>query len=244
MATAATSRLTAATSRGTGRRQASRPARRERAAARGVRIVPLRPSRMEDMKKVLSGTWGSACWCMAPRLNRKLARELPGPGSESDRRKRAMAALAAKRRAPGLMAYMDGEPVGWIAIAPRPELVRIDASKATPRADDVEVWAIPCITVRRRARGQGIAVALIQAAVEHAAKHGAPAVEAYPRAGDVRVHDDFAFIGTEALFRKAGFREVRGVLHGLPRGWTPRVTMRATCTSKTSRRRRARSSGA
>jgi GNAT superfamily N-acetyltransferase len=189
---------------------------------------------MDDMKKVLSGTWGSECWCMHPRLNTKLARELPGPGDEGERRKRAMAALAAKQRAPGLMAYMDGEPVGWVAIAPRPELVRIEASKATPRVDDVGVWAIPCITVRRRARGQGVAQTLIRAAVEYAAKHGAPAVEAYPRAGDVRVHDDFAFIGTEALFKKAGFRKIRGVMRDLPRGWTPRVTMRATCTSKTS----------
>lgn len=213
-------------------------------AALPVRVVPLRPGRMDDMKKVLSGTWGSECWCLHPRLNAKLARELPGPGTESERRKRAMAALAAKRRAPGLMAYLDGEPVGWVAVAPRPELVRIDASKATPRVDDVPVWAIPCITVRRRARGRGVAQALIRAAVDYAARHGAPAVEAYPRAGDVRVHDDFAFIGTEALFRKAGFRKVRGVLRDLPRGWTPRVTMRLTCTSRTSPPPRARSASA
>lgn len=103
---------------------------------------------------------------------------------------------------------------------------------------------IPCITVRRRARGQGVAVALIRAAVDYAAKRGAPAVEAYPRAGDVRVHDDFAYIGTQALFRKAGFRKVRGPLPDLPRGWTPRVTMRVLCTSKTSPRRRGRSAPA
>jgi len=65
-----------------------------------------------------------------------------------------------------------------------------------------------------------------------------------PRAGDARVHDDFAFIGTEALFRKAGFRKVRGPLDPLPRGWTPRVTMRVACTLKTSRRPRGRSARA
>jgi hypothetical protein len=55
------------------------------------------------------------------------------------------------------------------------------------------------------------------------------------------VHDDFAFIGTEALFRKAGFRKVRGPLKDVPRSWSPRVTMRVACTPKTSRRPRARS---
>ncbi len=175
----------------------------------GLKIVPLRPGRMDDFGKVLSSTWGNGCWCMYPRLNAQLSRELPGPGGMSERRRRAMTALAGRRRAPGLVAYLEGEPVGWVAISPRAELCRIEASKATPRVDDLDVWVIPCITVRKRARGQGIALALIEAAQAYAAKHGAPAVEAYPRAGAVRVHDDFAYIGTETLFRRAGFRVVR-----------------------------------
>lgn len=196
---------------------------------------------MDDMQEVLRGSWGSACFCMFPRLTARLRRELPGPSGFGTRNRRAMTALARKRRAPGLLAYVDGEVAGWIAIAPRPDMARIETSKATPRVDDVEVWVIPCITVRRRSRGRGVAQALIRAAVAYAAEQGAPAVEAYPRAGDVRVHDDFAFIGTEALFRKAGFRRIHGPLDPLPRGWTPRVTMRVACTSKTSRPPRARS---
>jgi GNAT superfamily N-acetyltransferase len=199
---------------------------------------------MDDMGKVLSGTWGSACWCMFPRLTAKTRRELPPAAPGESRSRSAMTALAAKRRAPGLLAYVGDEVAGWIAIAPRPELARTDSSKATPRVDDVPVWVIPCITVRRRFRGRGVARALIGAAVEHAGHYGAPAVEGYPRESNDRVHDDFAFIGTESLFRKAGFRKVRGPLDPLPRGWTPRVTMRIACTSKTSRPRRARSASA
>lgn len=116
-----------------------------------------------------------------------------------------------------------------MAIAPRGELGRVDASKATPRVDGVDVWVIPCITVRRAARGEGIAVALIREAVSYAAGKGAPAVEAYPRAGRGRVHDDFAYFGTEPLFRRAGFRKIRGPIRGLPGNWTPRVTMRIQC---------------
>ena len=209
-----------------------------------LRIVRLTPSRMDDMGTALSGTWGSACWCMYPRLTAKTRRELPPGTGDASRSRVAMTALAAKRRAPGLLAYVGTEVAGWVAIAPRPELARIDSSKATPPVDDVRVWVIPCITVRRRFRGRGVAQALIRAAVEHAARHGAPAVEGYPRASNERVHDDFAFIGTESLFRKAGFRKVRGPLRDVPRGWTPRVTMRIACTSRTSRPRRARSAKA
>ena len=87
-----------------------------------------------------------------------------------------MTRLARRRRAPGILAFQADEPVGWIAIAPRTELRRIEASRVTPRVDDEDVWVIPCITVRPTARGRGIAVALIRAAVAYAARWGAPAV--------------------------------------------------------------------
>lgn len=43
-----------------------------------------------------------------------------------------------------------------------------------------------------------------------------------------------AYVGSEPMFRTAGYQRVRGVLPKLPRGWTPRVTMRATCTSRST----------
>lgn len=215
--------------------------RRAAGPIRDLRIVRLTPSRMDDMATVLRGTWGAACWCMFPRLTAETRNALPPGKGPSDRSRAAMTALARRRRAPGLLAYIGDDVAGWIAVAPRPELAKVDASKTTPRVDDVAVWVIPCITVRRRYRRRGVAQALIGAAVEHARAHGAPAVEAYPHKGDPSLHDDFAFIGTEALFRRAGFRKLRDVLDPLPRRWTPRVTMRMTCTSTTSARPRARS---
>ena len=181
---------------------------------------------MEDLGKVLRGSWGRSCWCMYPRLTDAQIRALPGPGSSAQRHREAMTKLARRRRAPGLLAYEDGEPIGWVAVAPRSEYVRIDRSRATPRVDDEDVWVIPCVTVRETARGRGIARALIEAAVAYAGEKGAPAVEAYPRAGAARVSVDSAYVGTEPLFRRAGFRVVRKPLEGLPRNWIPRVTMR------------------
>jgi GNAT superfamily N-acetyltransferase len=181
---------------------------------------------MNALGEVLRGSWGSGCWCMYPRLTDAQTRALPGDGPINKRRREAMTKLASRQRAPGLLAFQNDEPVGWIAIASRRELARIATSRATPPTDDQEVWVIPCITVRKTARGRGIAVALIQAAVRYAAEHGASIVEAYPRAGNARTGDDSAYFGTEPMFRRAGFRVAREPLANRPKNWLPRLAMR------------------
>lgn len=187
---------------------------------------PLTPEFMDDFGTVLRGNFGAGCWCMFPRLTQAETIALPGEGSITRRRRRVMAELAGRDTAPGLLAYDGDEPVGWVAVAPRHELNRVDRSRATPRVDDIAVWVIPCVTVRKGVRGRGIAVALIEAAVQYAAQHGAPAVEAYPRAGGERTGDDNAYFGTEPMFLRAGFSIVRGPLENRPRNWIARLTMR------------------
>jgi GNAT superfamily N-acetyltransferase len=188
---------------------------------RTLDVRRLTPRLMDCMGEVLRGSWGAGCWCMFPRLGAAAGRGLGSRG-----RREAMTRLARRRRAPGLLAFEGNEPVGWIAIAPRKELRRVDASPATPRVDDVHIWVIPCITVRPSARGRGIALTLIREAVAYAKGQGAPAVEAYPRAGSARTKDDNAYFGTEPLFRRAGFRVVRKAPSNAPRNRVRRVTMR------------------
>ena len=215
-----------------------------RARDGNLTIRPLTAARVDDVKTVTRGTWGASCWDLFPRYSPAQQRELGitggGPGTNEERRRAALAKLARRRKnSAGLVAYQGGEPIGFISLGPRYGFSRIEHSRATPPVDDVAAWVIPCITVRRGHRGQGVAVAMIRAAVEYAGRRGAPAVEAYPRAGRKRVHDDFAYFGTDAMFRKAGFRQVRGVLPDLPKGWAPRVTMRTTIRKRTPDARRA-----
>jgi GNAT superfamily N-acetyltransferase len=188
---------------------------------KGIFVRRLTPRHMDCMGEILRGSWGVGCWCMFPRLG-----SAEGQRLGSSQRRKAMTKLARRRRAPGLLAFDGEQAVGWIAIAPRTEYRRIEASRATPRVDDEEVWVIPCITVRPSARGRGIAVALIRAAVKYAAEQGAPAVEAYPRAGAARTNDDNAYFGTEPLFRRAGFRVIRKPPKKRPGNRVARVTMR------------------
>ena len=210
-------------------------------SANDLEIRPLMASRVDDVKVVTRGSWGASCWDLYPRFNAKQQRErgIALQGAGTDARRRAVLATLARRRthAPGLVAYRDSEPVGFISLGPRYDFARIEASRATPRVDDIAAWVIPCITVRRGFRGSGVAIAMIRAAVAYATKRGAPAVEAYPRKDNARINDDFAFFGTEAMFRKAGFRQIRGPLADLPKTWTPRVTMRFTTGARSGTRR-------
>src|SRR5436309_12876302 len=175
----------------------------------------------------------ASCWDIFPRrLNadgaarRKYWTSKGARAAEGNRRDAV--ALVRSGRPFGLIAYDAKEPVGFISAGPRAAYPRVDTCKVTPRIDDVPVWVVPCLYVRRSHRDRGVTTALLRAAVDYAAKRGAPAVEGYPRSDDApRVASESAWFGTEAQFRRAGYRKVRGVRPDLPRGWAPRVTMRA-----------------
>jgi GNAT superfamily N-acetyltransferase len=114
---------------------------------------------------------------------------------------------------PGLLAYRDGQPVGWTSVAPRPQYGRIMRSSrigpAPEEAADERVWSIVCFWIPRKERGKGVANELLKGAVEHARARGASVLEAYPvdTAGGRRPSANL-FTGTLSMFKRAGFREV------------------------------------
>lgn len=193
--------------------------RRILSAVTEVEIRPATPDRWDDVVAV-AGERGftSGCWCTWWRLS---AREWDQrPAAE---RRALLAGLVTDGCVPGLLAYVDGTPVGWVAVAPRDEYPRLDRSPKLRRVDDTPVWSVTCFTVDRRHRRQGVAEALLTAAVEHAAERGATVVEAYPidTAGGRRPGADL-FTGTLAMFTRAGFTEVER------RGGRPIVRRAAT----------------
>ena len=168
-------------------------------------VRPLTPSRWPDFDE-LFGKHGACggCWCM---WWRQTAKEHEAKKGEANRK--AMKALVGAGRVPGLIAYHDGRPVGWISVAPRGEFKRLATSRILKPVDDSPVWSVVCFYVDRSHRGRGVGKRLLQAAVEHVKKRGGRIVEGYaiePAAG--RAADVFAYQGPAALFHGVGFKEV------------------------------------
>jgi GNAT superfamily N-acetyltransferase len=118
------------------------------------------------------------CWCM---YYRETGRVDAARGRRRDRGPaRRLRALASADPPAGLIAYADGVPVGWVAVAPRAQYPRLVRSPVAKAVDDLPVWSVVCFVVPSPYRGRGVARALLRGAVEHAEAHGAVALEAYP----------------------------------------------------------------
>ena len=140
---------------------------------------------------------------MWPRIPRPQFEKQKGPKNKS-----ALKKIVAAGETPGLIAFWNGRPVGWCALAPRETYTVIERSRTLARVDDQPVWSVVCFFVAKDFRRKGVTRALLGAAVEYARKRGARIVEGYPVAPKSdRMPDVFAWTGFESAFRKSGFKE-------------------------------------
>lgn len=174
-----------------------------------LEIHPLTPERMPDLAALFNqGGDPKWCFCSFFRL-RNVDFQGATPASNRKVLERAVDATAADGRAPGLVAYHDGEAVGWVSLGPRTDYERLQHSKVLAPVDERPVWSIVCFVVARRVRKQGVARALLDAAIEYAAEHGATLLEAYPiETEGQRVPAAHAYKGTVGMFERAGFEVV------------------------------------
>ena len=169
-----------------------------------VEIHPVDAARWQDVERLFRGPGDPrSCWCAWWRL----------PASEYGRspvadRRALMADRATRTPAPGLIAYADGVPAGWVALAPRGEYPRIPRSTVITYEDVPGCWAVTCFYVHPDHRGRGLLRPLLAGAVEHARAHGAQHLEAYPVEPGPGQSDSGLFRGPLDLFLWAGFVEV------------------------------------
>jgi GNAT superfamily N-acetyltransferase len=141
------------------------------------------------------------CWCQFWHVRGKGY----GAGWKGANRARLRKQVAS-RPAPGLLAYLDGEAVGWCRLGPRESFDRLETSRPLARIDDAPVWSLVCFYVHPAAKRRGVATALLDAAVTRAAAAGAPFLEAYAARRDHPNVD--AYTGYLPMYLAAGFEPV------------------------------------
>ncbi len=199
------------------------------AATSDITITAANEASWEDIRAVF-GTSGEAyiCQCQRYKLQPGEAfKKVPVEERAHRLRTQTECGNPKSRTTSGLVAYLDGEPVGWCALEPRTAyfgLMRNFKVHWQGRSEDKEddtVWSVTCFVARAGYRRRGISYALARAAVDFARDRGARALEGYPMI--TQPGNEIAWgelhVGSRSIFEAAGFTEVN---HPTPR----RVVMR------------------
>jgi GNAT superfamily N-acetyltransferase len=171
-----------------------------------VEIHSLTPDRWSDLE-TLFGEKGAVggCWCMWWCMN---GREYNANKGSNNRE--SLKRIVESGDVPGLLAYHEDRPVGWVSIAPREGFAARfnNRSPMFKPIDDLPVWSIVCYFIDKDYRHSGVATALLQSALQFAKDNGAQLVEAYPKETTPQhMTDNFLYTGTLAMYRAAGFVE-------------------------------------
>src|SRR5258708_21887004 len=108
------------------------------------------------------------CSCMRWRM-----RSIDFGRSTKESRVAALERLVRDGKPTGVLAYLDGEPVGWCSVAPRESYQGLERYRELPRIDDQPVWAVVCFFVDRRFRRRGLTLALLRSE-EHTSELQSP----------------------------------------------------------------------
>lgn len=166
-----------------------------------LKICPLTPELWPALEDLFGRNGAcNGCWCMYARIGGAYRRQ------PRDKNKTAFRAVVKRGPPPGLLAF-DGElAVGWCQLTPREAVPWLDRVWRLRRVDDLPVWSLSCLYVRKGYRRRGVTSALIAAAVKTARRSKAPALEAYPF--DADVSPSASGTGYASTFRRAGFKVV------------------------------------
>ena len=180
-----------------------------------ISVVPANVATWEDLQTVF-GTRGpgSRCQCQRYKLAPRESFASSPPEARADRlRRQTDCGYRDSDTTSGLVAYLDGEPVGWCAVEPRTAydgLLRVYRvpweGRGEDKADD-SVWSVTCLVTRAGFRKRGVSRALARAAVDFARARGARAIEGYPITTKNVLLEEL-HVGTESVFADAGFIEV------------------------------------
>jgi GNAT superfamily N-acetyltransferase len=179
-------------------------------------VVPANEASWEDLRAIF-GDRGYAAYCQCQKF--KIGNHqwtAPTLAERMDRlRDETHCGDPTARATSGLVAYLDGEPVGWCAIEPRTTYPRLPPARIAWNArgedkDDDGIWAVTCFATRAGFRGRGVMRGLARATVDFARQRGARALESYPMLTEPGRDVTWGelHVGSRSIFADAGFQEV------------------------------------
>lgn len=173
----------------------------DRVVAMDLVVRQLTPDQWPDLEDLFSteGPVGR-CWCAYWRIGSGYRRRAP------ETNKQALRDVVEQGPPPGLLAMEGPLAVGWCQITPRDALPFLGRDRHLEPVDDLPVWSISCLYVRKGYRRRGVTEILIGAAVETARLAGASAVEAYPIDADVT--STSSFTGFATTYQRLSFETV------------------------------------
>lgn len=171
-------------------------------------IHPVTPDRLSDLLELFGSNGAySNCWCTWFLLS-----NADFDAATATERRSLLLGLVNDGAEPGLLAYREGEPVGWCAVGPRSRYARMMSSRSRvyrPLDDHAAQWVVNCFYVAAEHRGSGIATELLAASTRFAFERGATRLEAYPiDSGETRRSSAQLFTGTLGMFLEAGYVQI------------------------------------
>jgi GNAT superfamily N-acetyltransferase len=170
-----------------------------------LKFQPLNKVHWKDLEKLFGerGACGG-CWCMSWRLKSSDFEKNKGEGN-----KKAFKKITENGTEPGIIAYLDDEPIAWCAVAPREEYIRLENSRVLKRIDDRPVWSITCLFIAKPYRRKGISVSMLKEVIKHCKSKKVHIVEAYPVIPySEKMPEAFAWTGIYSAYLKAGFKDM------------------------------------
>ncbi len=174
-----------------------------------VTVHPVTEDRLDDWLRFFdhdgfAGNPGwASCYCMEPHE--------PSTPDEPERRWRETRAAMVKRlrvgTTHGYLAYVDGQPVGWVNASLRKDYglyKTVDPNGPEPSI----VIGVSCFVVAPPFRRHGIASALLDRVIADAASRGASWIEAYPHNRPAE-SDAGHFRGPRSMYEARGFQPVQ-----------------------------------
>jgi GNAT superfamily N-acetyltransferase len=183
--------------------------------AEQLTVVPANEASWDDVQDVLGRSDAGQCQCQRFKVLGWIWRDSTLEERTAMLRAQTACGNPGAAATSGLLAYVDGEPAGWVAVEPRtayPKLrtSRIPWSGRDEDKDDHGVWVVTCFVVRKGYRGRGLTYHLAQATIDFARERGARALEAYPMITEAGKQITWGelHVGARQVFEDAGFEQV------------------------------------